>query len=176
MAPSAGISVGWDQLYGRTLQCHFLPFGDEDLISSRSLCLPRCLPWGRGRKEGREGTAMPRGPGGIHGHRSHPWPRIQDAQQWRLRSQPGKVGSGGVRVGGGERRGRLPSEPLHCPHSQSLGFINDRWRPLHKQRCPWHGAAVLPDLEESKLFPLLGRLMHETLHQAGRGSAPSYFL
>lgn len=74
MAPSAGVSIGWDWLYGRSLQCHFLPFGDEDLISSCSqwsCCLPCCLPQGQGRKEGEEGTAMLQGPGGVCGHGSN---------------------------------------------------------------------------------------------------------
>lgn len=131
MAPSAGVSIGWDQLYGRSLQCHFLPFGDKDLISScsrRSHCLPRCLPWSRGRKEGREGTAMPQGPSGVCGHRSYPRPRIQDARWSRLRSQPGKVGSGGIRVGAREQRGHLSGEPLHrsyFPNHLVLSTIND---------------------------------------------------
>lgn len=94
MAPSASVSIGWDQLYGRSLQCHFLPFGDEDPISSCSRwsrCLPRCLPWGQGRKEGREGMGVLQGLSGIYGHRLYPRPRIQDAWWSRFRSQPGKA-------------------------------------------------------------------------------------
>lgn len=33
MAPSAGVSARWDRLYGRSFQCHFLPSGDQDLVS-----------------------------------------------------------------------------------------------------------------------------------------------
>lgn len=48
MAPSAGVSVRWDRLYGRSLQCDFLPFGAGDLISGCSWW-SRCLA---GRKGG----------------------------------------------------------------------------------------------------------------------------
>lgn len=71
---------------------------------------------------------MPQGPGGVRGRRSHPQPRIQDARRSRLRSQPGKMGSGGIRVGAGEQRGRLPSEPLHrslLPSHLVLSNIGD---------------------------------------------------
>lgn len=96
MAPSAGVSIGWDQLYGRGLQCHFLPFGDQDLISScsqRSRCLPCGLPRGQGRQEGREGTVMPQGP--VATGPSRPQPQVADVQRrWRSQLGAACVGAG----------------------------------------------------------------------------------
>lgn len=57
MAPSAGVSIGWDRLYGRSLQCCFLPSGDEDPISSCSRW-SRCLSRGWGRKGGTRGVSV----------------------------------------------------------------------------------------------------------------------
>lgn len=93
MAPSAGVSIGWDRLYGRSLQCCFLPSGDEDPVSSCSRG-SRCLPRGWGRKGG--------DPGGIGDLSDQRYPRcsvISPAQTAEAAPAPGAARAGDPKSG-----------------------------------------------------------------------------
>lgn len=123
MAPSAGVSIGWDRLYGRSLQCHFLPFGDEDLISSCSRW-SRCLPQGQGRKEGRKGRD-----GGAAGTWWDPWAQVAPTVSnsgcvvVEVMEPAWKIGLRGYLCGS---RGAAWLPAQRTSLSQSPGFINDQ--------------------------------------------------
>lgn len=62
MAPSAGVAARWDRLHGRSLQCHFLPSGDRDLVSGSPW-----WSWEDGRAPGYGGSWARPTPTALHG-------------------------------------------------------------------------------------------------------------
>lgn len=119
MAPSAGVSVRWDQLYGRSLQCDFLPFGARDLISG-------CSWWSRCLAGGKGGGSGAVGPEQGCGHDSQLLPQIQACggrgHAVSLRSRRRAVGARAAMQG----RAILPAPLQGCEHKSCPDSTTDK--------------------------------------------------